>query len=77
MQRGFSYQVYATQAEGGIKEDGRVGIDMQGGDFTVSEIHSMIDKLMEAARAATGNGIIRSFETGTQRLERAGSCRFE
>ena len=47
--RGFGAQIYATQKEGGIKGDGRVGIDFKDGDFTVSEIHVLIDRLQYLA----------------------------
>lgn len=55
----FSYQIYKTQQEGGQDSDGRVGIDWEAGDLTLTEVHIVIDALTELARkmssGATGD----------------------
>lgn len=49
-----SVTVYATQQEGGIQGDGRIGISFENGDYTVTELHNLIDGLQETIRTATG-----------------------
>lgn len=53
----LGYTIYATQQEGGIKGDGRVGISFQSSDYTVSDLHAIIDKLNGIAKVmASGKG---------------------
>lgn len=54
MGKTFGYRIYQTQAEDMRYGKGRIGIGLEGGDFTISELQALVKQLVRIIDVAEG-----------------------